>query len=338
MLERGLQADVVYTSVLKRAIRSAWILLAELGQTYRPVVKDWRLNERHYGALQGRSKVGLVDVLSPAVVQSFRAGYATRPPELPDAHALSATRERKYVGLPRGDLPRAESLEECLERVVPVFQERILQDLDEGLDVVVVAHGNSLRGLVKNIDGLDDSVIERVGIPNGIPLVYEFERDDSGTLIPVETMDKTQTDLSGEFLEERGLVEGGHRPRTEGLAGAAVLGAVVAGRRFINSGARSGDASEGARVMAYAQLGTNLPLVDPVPLLAQAPIKVVPSVVPDADARGGVVEARPTQPQAGPMASRERPRRRQCEAPDAGQAAASFRDFDTGTARRRTTN
>ena len=142
MLERGLQADVVYTSVLKRAIRSAWILLAELGQTYRPVVKDWRLNERHYGALQGRSKVGLVDVLSPAVVQSFRAGYATRPPELPDAHALSATRERKYVGLPRGDLPRAESLEECLERVVPVFQERILQDLDEGLDVVVVAHGN----------------------------------------------------------------------------------------------------------------------------------------------------------------------------------------------------
>ena len=88
MLERGLQADAVYTSVLKRAIRSAWILLAELGQTYRPVVKDWRLNERHYGALQGRSKGRSgVDVLRPAVVQSFRAGYATRPPEFPDAHA-----------------------------------------------------------------------------------------------------------------------------------------------------------------------------------------------------------------------------------------------------------
>ena len=315
MLERGLQADVVYTSVLKRAIRSAWILLAELGQTYRPVVKDWRLNERHYGALQGRSKVGLVDVLSPAVVQSFRAGYATRPPELPDAHALSATRERKYVGLPRGDLPRAESLEECLERVVPVFQERILQDLDEGLDVVVVAHGNSLRGLVKNIDGLDDSVIERVGIPNGIPLVYEFDRDDSGTLIPVETMDKTQTDLSGEFLEERGLLREAIALERKALLEPPSW--APSSQDAVSSTLEQGleTLARERRVMAYAQLGTNLPLVDPVPLLAQAPIKVVPSVVPDADARGGVVEARPTQPQAGPMASRERPRRRRSVKP-----------------------
>lgn len=329
MLERGLQADVVYTSVLKRAIRSAWILLAELGQTYRPVVKDWRLNERHYGALQGRSKVGLVDVLSPQVVQAFRAGYQTRPPELPDAHALSATRERKYVGLASSDLPRTESLEDCLERVVPVFQDRILQDLDDGLDVVVVAHGNSLRGLVKAIDGLDDRVIEKVGIPNGIPLVYEFERDESGTLIPIDLADKTTSSsgdslLSGEFLEERGLLREAIALERKALLEPPSW--APSSQDAVSSTLEQGleTLARERRVMAYAQLGTNLPLVDPVPLLPagpintiNAPVKIVPSVVPDADARGGVVVAAPTQPQAGPQASRERPRRRRSVKPPA---------------------
>ena len=131
----------------------------------------------------------------------------------------------------------------------------------------------------------------------------------TGTPIPVDSPDKTQTDLSENFSKS-GDIERGHRPRTESFIGAAVLGAVVAGRRVFYSGARFGNASEGAPRHGLRPARNKFAARILYPLLAQAPIKVVPSVVPDADASGGVVEARPTQPQAGPMASRERPRRR----------------------------
>ena len=205
MMERGLTIDVVYTSLLKRAIRSAWILLRESKQSFRPVVKDWRLNERHYGAFQGRSKPGLAALLGYEQVRDYRAGFVARPPALPRHHALSPFRERKYTGVAADDLPLTESLRDCLERALPVYEDRIKADVLNGKDVVVVAHGNALRGLVKAIDGLSDDVIENVAIPNGIPLVYEFARSAAGDLVPVPG-ENAEGKLSGEFLEEKGAL------------------------------------------------------------------------------------------------------------------------------------
>ena len=176
MLERGYKVDAVYTSVLKRAVTSTMVLLAELRQTYRPVVKDWRLNERHYGALQGLSKARLAKELGGDKATRIRASFDERPPEMPADHTLSPLRERKYDGVARERIPLAESLRDCLERVRPLWHENIRKDLLAGHDVLVVAHGNSLRGLVKEIDGIDDSAIEKVAVPNGIPLVYRCRR------------------------------------------------------------------------------------------------------------------------------------------------------------------
>ena len=202
MLERGYKVDAVYTSVLKRAVTSTMVLLAELRQTYRPVVKDWRLNERHYGALQGLSKARLAKELGGDKATRIRASFDDRPPEMPADHTLSPLRERKYDGVERARIPLAESLRDCLERVRPLWHENIRKDLLAGHDVLVVAHGNSLRGLVKEIDNIDDSTIERVAVPNGIPLVYRFESVDNDLQVV-----KGESDIiSGEFLEERGLL------------------------------------------------------------------------------------------------------------------------------------
>ena len=183
-----------------------WILLRESKQSFRPVLKDWRLNERHYGAFQGRSKVDLAKLLGYEQVRDYRAGFDARPPPLPEAHELSPLRERKYSGVPPGKLPLTESLKDCLSRVLPVYEDRIKRDVASGKDVVVVAHGNALRGLVKAIDGLSDDVIENVAIPNGIPLVYEFERTADGDLKPVALAEDADHGLSGEFLGEKGLL------------------------------------------------------------------------------------------------------------------------------------
>jgi len=206
MLERGCRVDTVYTSVLKRAVSSTMILMSELRQTYRPVVKDWRLNERHYGALQGLSKARLGGELGPETANRIRASFDERPPELPEHHTLSPYRERKYAEVPRAQLPLAESLRDCLDRVRPLWREKIEPDLKSGHDVLVVAHGNSLRGLVKEIDGISDDAIERVSIPNAIPLVYAFDRD--GEKLRARRADDGEEDkiISGEFLEERGLL------------------------------------------------------------------------------------------------------------------------------------
>ena len=208
MLERGYKVDAVYTSVLKRAVTSTMVLLAELRQTYRPVVKDWRLNERHYGALQGLSKARLAKELGADRILSVRASFDDRPPLMPEDHTLSPLRERKYDSVDRLSIPFAESLRDCLERVRPIWEENIKRDLLRGHDVLVVAHGNSLRGLVKEIDRIADDDIEQVAVPNGIPLVYRFD-EVGGELIARRGGDsegRCNGLVSGEFLEERGLL------------------------------------------------------------------------------------------------------------------------------------
>ena len=206
LLERGYRLDVIYTSVLKRAIRSTMILLDELRQTYRPVVKDWRLNERHYGALQGLSKKAVADVMGLAETKELRKGYDAKPPALPAAHTLSPLRERKYAEVDVDELPLSESLRECLERVTPLWREKIEPDLRAGHDVLVVAHANSLRGLVKEIDAISDESIEEVVIPNAIPLVYRFDRGTTGKLRAVRDEDSASELVSGMFLEKKGLL------------------------------------------------------------------------------------------------------------------------------------
>ena len=182
LLERGYTIDVAYTSRLKRAIRSTWILLQELNLIHLPVYKSWRLNERMYGALEGLSKPVMAMIEGESLVQQWRSGLDIRPPPMTRDDARWAGNNPIYDDLSRGSIPLTESLADCMQRTLPVLESRILEDLRAGRNVLVVAHGNSLRGIVKHIDGISDDDIERVGIPTAIPLVFQFDMD----LTPVQ--------------------------------------------------------------------------------------------------------------------------------------------------------
>lgn len=201
LLERGYEVDVTYTSRLKRAIRSSWILMTELNQIYRPVFKSWRLNERMYGALEGMSKPGLAKELGEEVVQSFRTGLTARPPPMLPDHPHWHAGEKKYRDLKPEEIPVTESLQDTMERTLPLWETRILPDLQSGRTVMIVAHANSLRGIVKHIDNLNPDEIQTVAIPNGIPLVYKFDRN----MKPIKQEGAVHP-LSGEFLEKKGLL------------------------------------------------------------------------------------------------------------------------------------
>uniref|UniRef100_A0A0G4HZW5 Phosphoglycerate mutase n=1 Tax=Chromera velia CCMP2878 TaxID=1169474 RepID=A0A0G4HZW5_9ALVE len=201
LLANGYDIDVVYTSRLKRAIRSSWILLKELHAVYRPVYKSWRLNERMYGALEGLSKPGTALELGEEIVQSWRAGLKARPPPMDPTHPYWHRNERRYRDLPPHRIPVTESLEDTMNRALPLWYSRILPDLAEGRNVMLVAHGNSLRGIVKHLDDISEEQIPHVGIPNGIPLVYKFDND----LRPIK-QDLAVPPLSGAFLEKKGIL------------------------------------------------------------------------------------------------------------------------------------
>ena len=203
LLERGYTIDATYTSRLKRAIRSAWIMYSELGCVYRPVYKSWRLNERMYGALEGTSKPGAVETMGEDVVQSFRAGLKARPPPMTPDHPHYHGNERKYMDLSPTLIPLTESLQDTMDRTLPLWEGRIKSDLMAGRTVMVVAHANSIRGIIKHLDGLSEDEIKTVSIPNGIPLVYKFTKGCEP--IPQEN---SVAPLSGEFLEKPGLLRG----------------------------------------------------------------------------------------------------------------------------------
>jgi len=175
--ESGIYFDVAYTSVLKRAIRTLWLVMDELDCMWVPVIRSWRLNERHYGALQGKDKQKTAEAYGLEQVQVWRRSYRVKPPALEGNDPGLQAFEPQYRNLPKGVYPRSESLEDTLERVVPYWNDQIFPVLQCHKSVLVAAHGNSLRALVKHLEGISDEDIVKVNIPTGIPRVYELGKD-----------------------------------------------------------------------------------------------------------------------------------------------------------------
>jgi 2,3-bisphosphoglycerate-dependent phosphoglycerate mutase len=173
----GIAPDVVFTSVLKRAIRTQWLMLDELDLLWLPVTRSWRLNERHYGALQGLNKAQTVERHGEAQVKIWRRSYDIAPPPLALDDERHPRFDRRYAGVDAGDLPATESLKDTLARVLPYWQQCIVPELKGGRQVLVVAHGNSLRALVKMLDGLSEQAVVELNIPTGVPLLYEFDAE-----------------------------------------------------------------------------------------------------------------------------------------------------------------
>lgn len=171
----GLGFDLVYTSVLKRAIRTLWIVMDGMDRMWVPVTRAWELNERHYGALQGLDKAETVRRHGEQQVLTWRRSYDVPPPPLQADDERHPRFEPRYAGVDPARLPAAESLKDTLARVQPYWQEEIAPQIRAGRQVIIVAHGNSLRALVKMLDGLSEEQILKLNIPTGIPLVYELD-------------------------------------------------------------------------------------------------------------------------------------------------------------------
>jgi 2,3-bisphosphoglycerate-dependent phosphoglycerate mutase len=173
----GFIFDIAFTSVLKRAIWTLWLVLDKMELMWIPVQRDWRLNERHYGALQGLNKSETVKKFGEAQVQLWRRSYDTRPPALDKDDPRHPRHDARYRALSRNEIPATECLKDTLERFLPCWQELIVPAVRSGKRVLIVAHGNSLRALVKYLDGVSDADIVGMNIPTGIPLVYELDKD-----------------------------------------------------------------------------------------------------------------------------------------------------------------
>ncbi|HET7839557.1 MAG TPA: 2,3-diphosphoglycerate-dependent phosphoglycerate mutase [Rectinemataceae bacterium] len=173
----GYNFDLAFTSVLKRAIRTLWYLQDEMDLMWIPVFRDWRLNERHYGALQGLNKAETAEKYGEAQVKIWRRSYDIPPPRLDDEDPRHPRRDPRYAGLTPKELPATECLKDTVARFLPAWQNRIAPEIQAGKKVLVVAHGNSLRALVKYLDGVSDADIVELNIPTGIPLVYELDGD-----------------------------------------------------------------------------------------------------------------------------------------------------------------
>jgi len=173
----GYDFDIAYTSVLKRATRTLWHTLDELDRTWLPVVHSWRLNERHYGALQGLNKGETAKKYGDAQVLTWRRSYDTPPPALEASDPRSERADLRYAKLSPEQIPLTECLKDTVARVLPFWNESMAPAIRAGRRLVVAAHGNSIRALVKYLDGVSDADIVGLNIPNGIPLVYELDDD-----------------------------------------------------------------------------------------------------------------------------------------------------------------
>jgi 2,3-bisphosphoglycerate-dependent phosphoglycerate mutase len=171
----GWDFDLAFTSVLKRATRTLWHVLDEMDRTWLPVVHSWRLNERHYGGLQGLNKADMAKQYGDAQVLVWRRSYDTPPPALEPTDPRSERGDRRYAGLAPEQIPLTECLKDTVARVLPFWNESIAPAILSGQRVVVAAHGNSIRALVKYLDNIADADIVGLNIPNGIPLVYELD-------------------------------------------------------------------------------------------------------------------------------------------------------------------
>ncbi len=179
----GIAFNVAFTSVLKRAIRTLWIALDEMDLMWLPVERSWRLNERHYGSLQGLDKAQTVEKHGAEQVKIWRRSYDIPPPPLPASDPGHPRFDRRYAQVPPAELPACESLKDTLARVLPFWEARIAPELRAGRNVLVAAHGNSLRALVKMLDRMSDSAIVELNIPTGVPLLYELD----ASLTPVSS-------------------------------------------------------------------------------------------------------------------------------------------------------
>lgn len=175
--EAGLSFDLAYTSVLKRAIRTLWITLDEMDLMWLPVKNDWRLNERHYGALQGLDKAETAAKYGDQQVLVWRRSYDTPPNPLDPKDPRASFDDPRYAGLAREQIPLTECLKDTVARVMPAWDEEIAPAIRAGKRIIISAHGNSLRALIKMLDGISDADIVGLNVPNGQPLVYELDAD-----------------------------------------------------------------------------------------------------------------------------------------------------------------
>jgi 2,3-bisphosphoglycerate-dependent phosphoglycerate mutase len=175
LLRDNIAIDVAFTSVLKRAIRTLWIMLDQMDRMWIPVERSWRLNERHYGALQGLNKAQTVEKHGQAQVLIWRRSYDIAPPPLEANDKRHPRFDPRYANIDSSQLPATESLKDTLERVLPFWESRISSDLLAGRNVLIVAHGNSLRAMVKMLDNTSEAEIVALNIPTGVPLLYELD-------------------------------------------------------------------------------------------------------------------------------------------------------------------
>lgn len=175
--DAGFQFDIAYTSLLKRAIRTLWVVLDELDEMWIPVVRDWRLNERHYGALQGLNKAETAAKYGEEQVLIWRRSYNISPPSVSEEDDRFPGNDPRYAGIERSRLPKTECLKDTVERVAECWNETLSREIRSGKKLLIVAHGNSLRALVKYLDKITDKEIVGLNIPTGIPLVYELDSD-----------------------------------------------------------------------------------------------------------------------------------------------------------------
>lgn len=173
--EQGFEFDVAHTSVLKRAIRTLWLVLDEMDLMWLPVHRSWRLNERHYGALQGLNKAETAAQYGDEQVLIWRRSFDIPPPELDIGSEHYPGHDSRYAALDPADLPLTECLKDTIERVMPFWDEVVVPDIRDGKRVLIAAHGNTLRALVKHLDGVSESDIVGSNIPTGVPLVYELD-------------------------------------------------------------------------------------------------------------------------------------------------------------------
>jgi 2,3-bisphosphoglycerate-dependent phosphoglycerate mutase len=177
MKEAGLVFDVAHTSLLKRAIRTLWLSLEEMDRVWIPIRHSWRLNERHYGALQGLNKAETAKKFGEEQVKIWRRSYATPPPPLTPDDERNPGRDPRYASLTKDLLPLTESLADTVARFLPYWHDQIVPDVKAGRRVLIAAHGNSLRALVKHLDGVSEDAVVALNIPTGIPLVYELDAE-----------------------------------------------------------------------------------------------------------------------------------------------------------------
>ncbi len=173
--DAGFDFDIAYTSVLKRAIRTLWLALDSMDRMWLPVVNTWRLNERHYGALQGLNKAETAQKYGDEQVHIWRRSYDTQPPALTADDERFPGHDRRYKGLTKDELPLTECLKDTVARFLPFWHETVVPTMKSGKRVLIVAHGNSLRALVKYLDNVPDNEIVELNIPTGVPLVYELD-------------------------------------------------------------------------------------------------------------------------------------------------------------------